>query len=81
MIKMRTNRDYEAVCCECGNGRDRSLELFDIRISGHTFTICDLCNARLLQKTLSADCNVNSKTKNKNDMEIIRARKKALGIH
>lgn len=76
MVRMRTNRDNGAVCCECGNGQTRSLEMFDIMLAGHVFTLCDNCNEKLLQKTLRADCNVKCKVKKPHDMEIIRKRQK-----
>lgn len=74
MVRMRTNNESNAYCCECGNGRNNSLELFDICIGGQIFTICDLCNEQLFQKTLRATCNVNSKVKRPSDMAIIRKR-------
>ena len=33
MVKMRVNKNDKAVCCECGNTREKSLELYDIYIS------------------------------------------------
>ena len=75
MIKMRTNREPDDKCCECGNARNESLELFDICIGGQIFTICDLCNEQLFQKTLTATCNVNRKVKQPSDMAIIRKRR------
>lgn len=74
MVKMRTNSEPDARCCECGNGRDKSLELFDICIGGQIFTVCDLCNEQLLYKTLKAARNVNHKVKQASDMAIIRKR-------
>lgn len=75
MIKMRTNKDTNAQCCECGNDRSKSLEMFDVSIGGRILTICDLCNGQLLNKTLHADVKVNTKLKRPEDMEIIRQRK------
>lgn len=74
MIRMRTNKDANAKCCECGNDRINSLEMFDVCICGQIFTICDLCSDMLLQKTLVASCNVNCKVKSPHDMAIIRKR-------
>lgn len=77
MIRMRTNKNPDAVCCDCGRTREEALELFDVCIGGTIFTICDLCDDILLSKTLSASCSVNAKVKNPADMKIIRKRKKA----
>lgn len=74
MIRMRTNKEDSAQCCECGNNRDESLELFDVCIGGHISTICDVCNEALLSKTLVATCKVNSKIKQPHDMAIIKRR-------
>ena len=74
MIKMRTNGEPDAKCCECGNGKKDSLELFDICIGGQIFTVCDLCNEQLFQKTLKATCKVNGKVKQPSDIAIVRKR-------
>lgn len=74
MVKMRTNSEPDAQCCECGNDRNKSLEMFDICIGGQIITICDLCNEQLFNKTLRAACNVHHKVKQPHDMAIIRKR-------
>lgn len=80
MIKMRTNNEPDAKCCECGNGRHQSLELFDICIGGQIFTICDACNEKILSKTLSAEVMKNGRVKSQQDMAIIRKRKTKNGV-
>lgn len=77
-IKMRTIKgDTEAICKICGNDRSHSLEIFEIMFTEKAkITICDLCNEELLLKTIKASCLVNSKTKTKEDMKVIRQRKK-----
>lgn len=75
MIKMRTSITPNAQCCECGNGRNNSLELFDICICGHILTICDQCNEQLFRKTLVADQKVSGRVKSQKDMAVIRKRK------
>lgn len=75
MLRMRTNNELGVKCCECGNGRKDSLELFDVCIGGQIFTICDLCNEQLLQKSLRASCKVNDRVKRPSDMAIIRRRR------
>lgn len=76
MIRMRTNKEPEAVCYECGNGRKRSLELFDVCIGEHMLTICDVCNEHLFRKTLSASCRVSERVKKPRDMDVISGRSK-----
>ena len=73
-IRMRTNTKADATCCECGQPRNKVLEMFDIQVGGNIFTICDLCNEALFYKTLRATCNVNGKVKTKQDMYIIHQR-------
>lgn len=74
MIKMRVNKFQYAECCECGCTRDESLELFDIMLGGDIITVCDMCNNQLLRKALSASCMVDSRVKDKRDLEIIKMR-------
>lgn len=74
MVKMRVNKNDEAVCCECGNNREKSLELYDICIGGNIITICDECNDKVLSKTLKASCKLHEKLKSKADLRIIRSR-------
>lgn len=74
-IKMRNNKDRGATCCECGEGQDNVLNMFDICVGGKIFTICDCCNEKLFRKTLSASVMVNGRVKSQRDMSIIRSRK------
>lgn len=74
MIKMRVNRFQGSECCECGCGKGEALELFDICIGGDIITVCDMCNNQLLRKVLSASCMVDSRVKDKRDLEIIKMR-------
>lgn len=72
---MRTNKDEKAVCKCCGATRKHSLDMFDIAFTDkHIITICDLCNTRLFQKTLTAECKVQGKLKSQQDLKIIQAR-------
>lgn len=74
LVKMRINKNDEAVCCECGNDREKSLELYDICIGGNVITICDECNDKVLSKTLSASCRLHERLKTKTDLRILRNR-------
>ena len=74
-IKMRNNKDMDAVCCECRATASQSLGMFDICIGGTIHTVCDLCTDKILSKTLSAVCSVNGRVKGPHDMEIIRRRR------
>ena len=73
-IKMRNNKDVDAVCCECWATANQSLGMFDICIGGTIHTLCDLCTDKVLSKTLSAVCSVNGRVKSQHDMAIIRKR-------
>lgn len=73
-IRMRNNRDKNSVCCECGDKRYDVLDMYDICIGGNIFTICDVCNEALLNKTLVAECNKNARVKTQDDMRVLRAR-------
>lgn len=74
MIKMRNNTKPNATCCECGNNQSKALNMFDLCIGGQIFTICDKCNERLFNKTLSAECYKNHRAKSQRDMAIIEKR-------
>lgn len=73
-IKMRTNTKEKAICIACGNDRKRSLDMFDICIGKEVFTICDMCNEKLFNKTLSAECYKNGRVKSQLDMNVIKRR-------
>lgn len=73
-IRMRHNNDGNALCCNCGAGADKSLNMFDICIGKTIQTLCDVCNAEILNKTLSAEVFKNGRTKSSRDMQVIRSR-------
>ena len=80
MIKMRNNTKPNAICCECGKGQSKVLNMFDICIGGQIFTICDRCNEQLFRKTLSAECYKDHRVKSQRDIEIIRKRKSRISL-
>lgn len=74
-IRMRVNKESNCKCKVCGSTRENSLELFDIAFTDkNVITICDLCNEKLFNKTLKANCAVNAKLKDKHDLLVIRNR-------
>lgn len=74
-IRMRTNKSSDAVCKVCGANRKNSLDLFDIAFTDkHIITICDMCNSKLFNKSLKAECYVNGRIKSKADLQVIRSR-------
>lgn len=75
-IKMRNNKNPNSVCCECGDPREKVLDMFDLCIGDNVFTICDVCNEALLTKTLKAECEKNARVKSQQDMAIIKMRAK-----
>ena len=75
-IKMRTVKEPDAVCKICRATRKQSLEIFEIMFTKKAkLTLCDLCNDKLLYKTLKASCNVNAKLKSKEDIAVINKRR------
>lgn len=73
-IKMRVNTNSDTVCCECGEGANEVLNMFDVCVADNTFTICDSCNEKLFMKTLKAECYKNGRVKSPHDMSIIHRR-------
>lgn len=73
-IKMRNNKNTDAICCECQATADKSLGMFDICIGGTVHTVCDLCTDKILSKTLSAIVSINGRVKSQQDLAIIRKR-------
>lgn len=77
-IKMRTIRDPDTICKICGKSQTQSLEMFEIMFTEKArITLCDLCNDKLLYKTLKASCNVDNKLKTKKDLAIINRRRES----
>lgn len=73
-VKMRHNKSGNATCCSCGTTADKALGMYDVKVGTTVFTICDVCNAELLSKSLSAEVEKNSRTKSGHDMAIVRQR-------
>ena len=74
-IKMRNNKNPDAVCCECGETQEQVLNMFDLCIGKTILTICDICNDKIFFKTLNAECMKNERVKSSRDMMIIRKRR------
>lgn len=74
-IKMRNNTKADAVCCECGESQEEVLNMFDLLIGEVLLTICDVCNEKLLQKSLRAGVAKDSRVKTARDMIIINKRR------
>ena len=74
-IKMRKNKDVNAICCECGEKQEEVLDMFDLQIGDNVLTLCDRCNEKVLNKTLKAECYKNGRVKSGRDMAIKRDRK------
>ena len=72
---MRNNTKPDAVCCECGESQKQVMNMFDLCIAGNIFTICDLCNEKLFNKCLNAECIKNGRVKSQRDIKIINERK------
>ena len=73
-IKMRNNKEADSVCCNCGDARKHTLEMFDLCIGTTIVTICDVCNEQILRKTLSAEVNKNARVKTPQNMQVLRKR-------
>ena len=74
-IKMRNNTSSEAKCCNCGEEQKEVLNMFDLCIGDLIFTICDVCNEKVFNKCLSAECMKNNRVKSPQDIKIINRRK------
>lgn len=71
-IRMRLNKNPDAVCKVCNGTRKNSIEFFDIAFTDkHIITICDVCNNQLFRKTLKASCSIDEKLKDKHDIAVI----------
>ena len=79
-IKMRNNTDPDAFCCECGEGQREILNMFDLLVGDTILTICDVCNEKILTKTLKAECFKNGRVKSHHDINIINERKRKQGL-
>lgn len=81
MINMRISKDSEPICSACGNGKQSSVEIFDVRIApsktGATvFRLCDKCISEMFDKTLKARCMVDGMVKSSKQMAVINGRKR-----
>jgi len=81
MINMRITKDSEPICSACGNGKQTSIEIFDVRIApGKTgatvFRLCDKCISEMFDKTLKARCMVDGMIKSSKQMAVINERKR-----
>lgn len=72
---MRTNTKLDAVCCECGEGPQQVLNMFDLCIGKSIVTVCDACNDKIFYKCLCASVMRDGRTKTPHDIAIIRRRK------
>lgn len=75
-VKMRVNKNEEAICSSCGDDKQRVLDMFDLCIGETEFCICDRCVRVLFQKALRASCMVDNRMKSKHDLAIISRRKR-----
>ena len=78
-VRMRVNHDKESKCTLCGTTYMCTPEMHDLQFSNSKksviFTLCMECLDEIFHKTLKANCNYNSKIKNKEDMLRIRKSK------
>lgn len=75
MIKMKHNKNQEAICDNCGNSHKEALEMYDIKIGDKVICLCDECNQALFYKCLKANCALNAKVKSKEEIAKINKRK------
>lgn len=79
-IKMRISKSKYDVCSACGNGKDKSVEMFDVLLApaktGSTiFRLCDKCISEMFDKTLKARCMIDGMIKTPQQMRVINGRK------
>lgn len=72
---MRNNNNKDAICDECGDCQEDVINMFDLCIAGQIHTICDLCNSKILNKTLRAEVYKNGKVKTRKEIRIGHKRK------
>lgn len=73
-IKMRNNKNENAICCECGETQKEVLRMYDLCIGDKIFTICDVCNEKIFNKTLHASVLLQGDVRTPRDNKIILAR-------
>ena len=73
-IRMRHNNKPDTVCSNCGAKDSESLNMFDICIGETIQTLCDVCNEKVLRKTLSAEVFKDGRVKSKRDIQIKHSR-------
>lgn len=73
-IKMRVNKNPDAICDICHKSRKSVLDMFDLSLNNHITTLCDVCNNELFNKALKANCYTNHRLKDKHDMKVIQKR-------
>lgn len=78
---MRVNKNEDAICDICHKSRNQVLDMFDLSLNNHIFTLCDICNDNLFYKTLKANNYTNHRLKDKHDMKIIQNRNKASRLY
>ena len=82
MINMRLTKDSCPICSACGNGKDLSVEIFDVRLAPAKsgvimFRLCDKCISEMFDKTLKARCMVDGMVKSSKQIAVINGRKRA----
>lgn len=85
-IKMRVASTGKSKSCNsCGKGIDKSLDLFDVRITGEAngtggfqFTLCDVCMDALFYKSLKATSYTNNRIKQPRDIKLINKRNRGI---
>lgn len=74
LIKIRIN--HKSSECElCNNKKDKTLEMYDIKIGDYIITFCDECQEVLFKKLLTSTVNLQGKLKSNKDLKIINSRK------
>lgn len=74
MIKMKYDKNQEAICDNCGNSHIEALEMYDIKIGDKVICLCDECNQALFYKCLKASCTLDAKVKSKEEILKINRR-------
>lgn len=81
-IKMRITKDKYACCNACGADKDKSIEIFDVKMQSENgiatvFHLCDRCMGEMFDKSLKARHMIDGMVKTPKQMYIINGRKQA----
>ena len=73
-VAMRISKNKEAKCACCGNGIEKSVDIFDMKIGDNIFSVCDLCIEDIIYKAIKAKSYTNGRVKSEREIAKINER-------